>query len=86
MIIRIAISLLIVSLISLLPWWVIVILLSIALIIFKSYYEAVFIGLILDAVYGTAVIYPAYPYIFTMFAVLILIFSRYLRERILVYN
>lgn len=83
---RIFATIILISLITFLPWYVMLPLILVMTFLFSKYYEAILLGLILDAVYGTFFVISQFPYLFTIITILILILIIYLRDRVLIYN
>ncbi len=69
----------------LLPWWFVVVLTCAALFYFRNFYEAVGIGFLLDALYGTGSVFGGWPYMLTLIAVVLLVLATKLRERMIMY-
>jgi hypothetical protein len=85
MILRVIFAILLAVLIFFLPWWVNLILIISASFYFKNFYEAVVIGLIMDSMYGSAVVFDNFIYIFTlMFIVMIFVINK-IREKMIMY-
>ncbi|MEY2640837.1 MAG: hypothetical protein RL150_230 [Candidatus Parcubacteria bacterium] len=82
---RITTTVLLLVLACLLPWWVAVIGTLAALFYFKAYYEAVFIGLVFDAMYGSYVLFPALPYVLTLATLGIVYVATTVRARMIMY-
>lgn len=63
-----------------LPWWVSLVLALAAIFYFEKFYETIFIGLIIDSIYGSSVVFSAFPYLITtisaVFALLIIHFKK----------
>lgn len=68
-----------------LPWWLTVLITLAALFYFPHFYEAVCIGLILDAVYGSYVLFSSFSYAMTLAALILVFMVTKIRERMIMY-
>lgn len=50
----------------LLPWWVVVLLLLAGAFYFNFFFEMVFCGFLLDAIYGSSLVGNGFPYLFSL--------------------
>lgn len=85
MVVRLVWNILLLILAFLVPWWITVLCTLAALFYFKSFYEAVLVGLILDALYGSYVLFPAFPYALTLVALAFVLVVSKIRERMIMY-
>ena len=53
------------------PWWVGIVLALAALFYFEKFYEAVFVGLFIDSIYGSSVVFPNFSYLITIISALV---------------
>lgn len=74
---RIFSGILMVFFVLLTPWWLYFSLLIFFLFYFDFYYESVFIGFLIDTLYGPLPLY-GFPFLFTLLAtIIVLVFSFY---------
>ncbi|MGM0628876.1 MAG: hypothetical protein ACQESA_00415 [Patescibacteria group bacterium] len=71
---RIVISLLLVFFVVLTPWWLYVSLLVFFIFFFSRYYEALFLGVLIDSLYGPSVMLH-FPAFFTVSIAILLVIS-----------
>jgi len=65
------------------PWWITLILMIIGVFFFKNFYEAFFIGLFLDALYGTEVInFYGFRLFFAAAGLFLIFFSSLLKKKV----
>lgn len=67
------------------PWWFVAVLTCAALFYFKHFYEAIGIGFLLDAIYGTGTALVGWPYALTIVAIVLVVLATKLRERMIMY-
>ncbi len=85
MILRVILSLILLFLVFFLPWWINIIFIVALAFYFKNYYEAVALGLVMDSVYGSFVVFDSFTYMFTLsFFVMIFVINK-IREKMIMY-
>ncbi|MBP9763457.1 MAG: hypothetical protein KBD10_01785 [Candidatus Pacebacteria bacterium] len=85
MILRLIITVLLVLFVFVIPWWLSFILVIAASFYFKNFYEAVFVALIMDSIFGSVSVFGNFPYVLTLiFLVLIFIVNK-IREKLIMY-
>lgn len=68
-------------------WWLSSLLIISATFYFPKYYEAIFFGVVYDALYGLELsAFHNQAHIFTIFAILSLLISFYTRKELIIYN
>ena len=78
---RVVINIIVVLLILLTPWWVYLSTLLFLIFYFNFYYEAVFLSIFIDALYGPSVILD-FPLFFTFSTVILLLGSRTVKKNL----
>ena len=78
---RIVVGLLLLLFIMMTPWWFYTGLIVFFLFYFKNYYEAILLALFIDALYGPTVMFSV-PLFFTLIAVIMVLLSNPLRDRL----
>ncbi|MGM0482681.1 MAG: hypothetical protein ACQEP6_02345 [Patescibacteria group bacterium] len=71
---RIIISLLLVFFVVLTPWWLYISLIVFFIFFFSRYYEALFLGVLIDSLYGHSV-FLHFPAFFTVSIAILLVIS-----------
>lgn len=66
----------------LLPWWTTAIVLVCACFLCDRYFEAIAIGVLADALYGSAIGWHGFSYMGTAFALAALVFAGLVRDRL----
>ena len=69
------------------PWWIFVLFCVVFVFYFKNYYEVLVAALIFDSLYGASL--PQilnFNFMFSLFAIFLIILSLYLKSRIRMYN
>jgi hypothetical protein len=85
MIFRVILSFILLFLVFFLPWWANVILIIALAFYFKNYYEAVILGLIMDAIYGSFVVFDSFIYMFTISFLIMIYVVNKIREKMIMY-
>lgn len=85
MILRLVFGFVLLISIFFLPWWLNVIFIIALSFYYKNFYEAVFIGLIMDSVYGSAVIFETFIYFFTLIFLILIFVINKIREKMIMY-
>lgn len=80
----IAIRILIVLSVFFLPWWLTTILAVLALLKFDFFLEIVLIGLLLDVIYGTHLIFVHIPYALSLLAIILFLLTTSLKKKLLI--
>jgi hypothetical protein len=69
------------------PWWFVVVLAVIALFFFNSYYEVIFLGVIIDSLYNAPIArFHGFEFVVTIAMVLLYILAEVLKRRLRFYN
>lgn len=84
-VLRILWSIALLVLAFLVPWWITTLLTLATLFYFKHFYEAVLIGLVLDALAGSYVLFPLFPYALTLCSLGLVVIVTHIRERMIMY-
>ena len=79
--VRSVVTALLLIFILLTPWWLYTGLIIFFIFYLSPYYEALFLGFFVDALYGPSVLLD-FPLLFTSSAVILVLFSKPLRERL----
>jgi hypothetical protein len=85
MILRLIFALILLVSISFLPWWVNLILIVVGSFYFKNFYEAVLIGLIMDSLYGSSVVFETFIYFYTLTFLISVFLINKIREKMIMY-
>jgi hypothetical protein len=64
---RIAFGIILIISAFVLPWWISFVASLIGLFYFKNLYEVIFVGLIIDSLYGVGVVLYGFEFVFTAF-------------------
>lgn len=78
---RVFINVIMVMFILITPWWVYSSALLFLIFYFNSYYEAIFLGIFIDALYGPSVILD-FPLFFTFSTVILFLGARVIRKNL----
>jgi hypothetical protein len=78
---RVVINVIMIMFILLTPWWVYSSALLFFIFYFKLYYEAIFLGLFIDALYGPSVILD-FPLFFTFSVVILFFGSEFIKKNL----
>ncbi len=65
-----------------LPWWAGAIVLIAACFLVERFYEALMYGILVDALYGTSYGIHGFAYTASLFALVVFLFSAFIRERL----
>ena len=68
-----------------LPWWISVILALAGLFYFDKFYEAIFVGLLIDSIYGSIFVLPKFPYLMTTIFVIVTLLSVRFKKSLIMY-
>ena len=82
---RVVFDIILIAVVVLLPWWVSVILSLAAIFYFNNFFEAAFVGLLLDSLYGTSSVFSDFPYLLTTIFTLITLFLIYFKKKLVMY-
>lgn len=66
-----------------LPWWIGAIAMTVACFMIPRFYEVVFYGILIDALYGTRFGLYGFAYVFSVFSVIIFFLTAIIRKRVL---
>lgn len=64
------------------PWWLTALIVLAAVSVVGKFYEALAYGIVMDAVYGTALGFHGFSYAATLYAVAIFIVANAIRKRV----
>ncbi len=67
------------------PWWITLLITISASFYFKNFYEAVFIGLVLDSFFGSQVVFDNFSYIITLALFISVLFINHIRQKLIMY-
>lgn len=82
---RIFVTIVLLVLAVMLPWWVAALGTVAALFYFPAYYEAVLLGLLFDAMYGSYVLFPMLPYVLTITMLAVVYVVTRIRSHMIMY-
>lgn len=84
--IRIILNILIMVAIAVFPWWFSVALIIFGIFTFKSFYEAIFFGMVIDSVYGVHKnLFFGYNFVFILLFLILITFVEWMKKRLRVY-
>jgi predicted anti-sigma-YlaC factor YlaD len=64
------------------PWWIVFILAGMCLFIFEEYYEILFVGFIIDSLYGVKLTWLTLPSVYLLIAAILFIIMNILKRRL----
>ena len=82
---RIIFDLILLIVVITLPWWISVILAFAGLFYFEKFYEVIFVGLFIDSIYGSSVVFPDFPYLITTISALVTLFVVRFKKSLIMY-
>lgn len=82
---RIILDLIILACLFLLPWWVSLLLAIAASFYFKYFLELIFVGGVLDVLYGSSVSSFGFAYLFLLISIVLLFSIGILKQRLILY-
>lgn len=68
------------------PWWVSAILAVIGLFYFENLYEVIFVGIIIDSLYGGIIEFFGFDFIFTAMSIILFFIMSKIKQNLLIGN
>lgn len=65
-----------------LPWWITATILTVCCFAIARFYEAIFFGLLIDAMYGTQFGLYGLAYVFSIFSIIVFLSAALIRARV----